>query len=405
MRDRNAGQRRRRDRARHAGHHVEPNPRLAQSDRFLAAPAEDERVAALEPHDAAAAPRRANHDRVNLALRERVTPGALANEEALCAPRQPQHPRVDERVVQHEIGRAQPGRGLPRQQSRIAGPGADERDMPASVPASCACRFPSARAVSQPAAVQDPVRRSIGDTACSALREAADAARTSARRRGARCAAAGAPRAAIGRDRSAAPHQAPHATGREAWRCAVRGNRQGHAVPAHDAAQKGRRVRRIVDRVHEDPLFGRSLRHAPIDLRGRGRHHQPGPVEIRRLERRAARWRRRSRSISSCTSGDTTNTSARTARSWASLAAATGPPPTSTTRRLSRFTNSGSRSVIVVNKKSPESQLSLPGLWSFRNSTCVNSRSRSRSLNGWRRGPLSPHDNNKDRRDSNASRP
>ena len=60
MRDRNAGQRRRRNRRRHAGHDLERDAGGAQRQRFLAAAAEDERVAGLQPDDALAASRGAN---------------------------------------------------------------------------------------------------------------------------------------------------------------------------------------------------------------------------------------------------------------------------------------------------------------------------------------------------------
>ena len=53
VRDRNAGQRRRRDGARHARHDVERNAGALQRQRFFAAAAEHERIAALQPHDAA----------------------------------------------------------------------------------------------------------------------------------------------------------------------------------------------------------------------------------------------------------------------------------------------------------------------------------------------------------------
>ena len=129
MRHRNAGRRRRGDRARDAGHDVVRDAGVLQRQRFFAAAAEHERVAALQPHDAPAAARGANHQRVNRRLRHRVAAGALADEEALRPPRVAQDAVVDQRVVQHEVGGAQPRDRRARQQPGIARTGADERDM------------------------------------------------------------------------------------------------------------------------------------------------------------------------------------------------------------------------------------------------------------------------------------
>ena len=135
VRHRDAGRRRPRDRARHAGHDVVRDAGALQRQRFLAAAAEHERVAALEPHDAFAAPRGANHQRFDRALRHRMPPGALADVEALRATGVAQHAIIDERVVQDEIGAAQPRDRGARQQAGIAGACADERD----VSCRCAC--------------------------------------------------------------------------------------------------------------------------------------------------------------------------------------------------------------------------------------------------------------------------
>ena len=72
---------------RDARHDVVRHAGLLQRQRFLAAAAEHERIAALQPHDATSAPGGANHQRVNRGLRHRVPAGALADEEALRPPR------------------------------------------------------------------------------------------------------------------------------------------------------------------------------------------------------------------------------------------------------------------------------------------------------------------------------
>ena len=129
MRHRNARARRRRDRARDPGDDVVRNAGALQRERFLAAATEHERIAALQADNAAAAPRGANYQPVNRFLRHGVSSGALADEKLLRTACILQHAIVDQRVVQHEIGRAQPGDCFPRQQSRVAGTGADERDV------------------------------------------------------------------------------------------------------------------------------------------------------------------------------------------------------------------------------------------------------------------------------------
>ena len=129
MRDRNAGERGSRHGARHPRDDVEGHAGGAKREGLFAAAAEDERVAALEPHDLTAPPRRTNHQRVNRALRQRVPARTFADEEALRPPCEPQDALVDERIVQHEVGPAQPRERLACEQGRVAGPRADERNV------------------------------------------------------------------------------------------------------------------------------------------------------------------------------------------------------------------------------------------------------------------------------------
>ena len=81
-----------------------------ERERFLAAAAEHERVAALEAHDALAALGRADHQAVDAVLIDRVPAGALADVEPLRLRRELEQPLRDERVVEHEVGLAQPAR-------------------------------------------------------------------------------------------------------------------------------------------------------------------------------------------------------------------------------------------------------------------------------------------------------
>mgnify|MGYP003694748423 CR=1 FL=1 len=63
----------RRDGTRNARHDVVGSSGALQRHHFLAAPAEDERIAAFQPDDASAAPGGADHQRVDGFLRHRVT--------------------------------------------------------------------------------------------------------------------------------------------------------------------------------------------------------------------------------------------------------------------------------------------------------------------------------------------
>src|SRR5216684_1288078 len=130
VRERNAGPSGRRDRAGHPGHDIERNARLLERLCLLAAPPEDERIAALQPHDTPPALRRPDHDDVNVLLRERVATGTFADEESLRAPRQGDHTFVDQRVVQHEIRAPETQQCLSCEKLRIAWSSADQRDMP-----------------------------------------------------------------------------------------------------------------------------------------------------------------------------------------------------------------------------------------------------------------------------------
>src|SRR5262249_28060351 len=104
-------------------------PRRLKRECLLATAAEDERVAAFEPHDVLAPPGSANHQRVDLLLGQRVAAGPFTDEEPPRVARDPEHTRIDQRVVEHETGVAQPRRRLACEELRITGPSADQRDM------------------------------------------------------------------------------------------------------------------------------------------------------------------------------------------------------------------------------------------------------------------------------------
>ena len=72
---------------------------------FLAAAAEDERIAALEPHDAAAESRLLEQQLVDTALRHRVTARHLADADAVgIAAREVEDLVGDQPVVQDHVG-------------------------------------------------------------------------------------------------------------------------------------------------------------------------------------------------------------------------------------------------------------------------------------------------------------
>ena len=128
MRDGNPRQQRRRNRAGDAGNDLAGNAGRGERERLFPAAPEDERIAALETHDAMAAARLADHQPVDRVLANRRAAGALADEEPPRARGVAQRRRLDERVVEHEVRLAEPPHRLEREQLRIAGAGADERD-------------------------------------------------------------------------------------------------------------------------------------------------------------------------------------------------------------------------------------------------------------------------------------
>ena len=129
MCDRDAGKRGRGNGARDAGDDVAAHTGSRQRQGLLAAASQHKRVAALQPHDTAAAARGANHERVDSVLRQGMSSGALADEEPLRVPRVPENPLVDERVVKNKIGGSQTGDRFSGQKRGIAGAGPDERHL------------------------------------------------------------------------------------------------------------------------------------------------------------------------------------------------------------------------------------------------------------------------------------
>src|SRR5262249_47693990 len=99
---------------------------------LLAAASEDERIAALEPHDPPPPPRVHDQERGDLFLTERVIARGLAGEDAPRARRLVEQPWVDQPVVHDHLGASQELEPAARHEAGISRPGADERDRPDS---------------------------------------------------------------------------------------------------------------------------------------------------------------------------------------------------------------------------------------------------------------------------------
>ncbi len=115
----------------HAGHDLELDPGLAQRLALLAAAAEDEGVAALEPDDALARAGGGDQPLADLLLRHRRHPGRLADVDELgVLAGAVERPRRDQPVVEDRVGAGDQLQRARRHQPRVAGPRADQVDDP-----------------------------------------------------------------------------------------------------------------------------------------------------------------------------------------------------------------------------------------------------------------------------------
>ena len=129
MGERDAGVGRGRDGRTDAGDDLERDPRLGQRLGLFAAATEDEGVAALEPHHAAATAGVVDQHRVDLRLRQEMRAGLLAREDTeRRRGRFVQKARVDETVVDDDVRPPQPREAADGEKARIARARADERD-------------------------------------------------------------------------------------------------------------------------------------------------------------------------------------------------------------------------------------------------------------------------------------
>jgi hypothetical protein len=127
LRDRNAERGRCGDAGGDAVHDFDRESRRAERGQFLAAAAEHERIAALEPRDAAARAQMHEHRGDDRLLRRRCMSAALADVLDVCiGTRMAQYVGVHEIVDEQHVRRTDRTDGLERQQVGVAGAGADE---------------------------------------------------------------------------------------------------------------------------------------------------------------------------------------------------------------------------------------------------------------------------------------
>ncbi len=129
MRHRDAGIRRHRDGTRHPRHDLIRDPGLGQGERLFSAAAEDERIAALEPHDGLTGFCRAHQQSVDCLLGRRVSGGFLSYVDQLCRRHAHlEHLGGDKMVVDHDVSLPKDPLTLDGQQSRITWTCTDQID-------------------------------------------------------------------------------------------------------------------------------------------------------------------------------------------------------------------------------------------------------------------------------------
>ena len=130
VRHRDAGRGHPADRRGHPRHDGRLEARVRERLEFLATAAEDERVAALEAHDALARARVLDERGVDLLLRHRHAAWRLAGVDALrVIGAGVEQRRGGEAVVEHDLGLAQRLQAALRHEARIARSRADEPDV------------------------------------------------------------------------------------------------------------------------------------------------------------------------------------------------------------------------------------------------------------------------------------
>ena len=260
-----------------------------------------------------------------------------------------------ERVVEHEVGGAQPRDRRPRQQPGIARAGADQRDMSlhsheSSGPLSHGTRGPRLSEIAATAELEvrpRARRRRIPDRARSARAAAAACAPPSARRRAAMPRARRAPATPTPPDRAAAARRAPRAAARSSAGASplveiasVTPSRRTtplrNAVALAGSSTALTKMRRVSAASATWRLTSgvAAATTSQASSRSAGSNGRRISVDLARRRLRAAGSRR-------AMSGATTRTRAPAASSCRSLAAATGRRRRAATARPVRFRNNG----------------------------------------------------------------
>ena len=105
----------------------EPHSLFSERQCLLPSPTQEERIAALQPHDALAAARGADHQPMDRLLPDRLATSAFAHEEPLRPRRELQRFRGDQGVVEDEVRLREPADCLLGQEVGISRPRADQR--------------------------------------------------------------------------------------------------------------------------------------------------------------------------------------------------------------------------------------------------------------------------------------
>src|SRR5207247_7991899 len=132
MGQRDPGIRRRRDGGGHPRHDLERDARTRQRESLLAAPPEDEGVAALEPHDAAPASCVPDEERVDALLGQRANAARLPGEDPARPRRLGEAAAIHQTIVDDDVSATQELEAADGDQPRVAGAGADERHRPST---------------------------------------------------------------------------------------------------------------------------------------------------------------------------------------------------------------------------------------------------------------------------------
>ena len=125
--DGDAGQRRRGERGRDPGDDLDVEPGGTPGVDLLHPPPEQERVAALQAHDAGAGAVVGDDEALDVALAGAAALALADVDQRGVGPRQAEDGRAGEPVVEHDVGGAEQRRGPAGEQIGVAGTGADER--------------------------------------------------------------------------------------------------------------------------------------------------------------------------------------------------------------------------------------------------------------------------------------